>query len=299
MNSTEQTIEIAERYLTALKLGEQELARSLIFEALSRGLSQTDVYLEVLEPVQVKMGELWHAGEINAAQEHMGMSITLGIMDMLRLDMVPRARLGKRVIVTPVEGEEHFIGARLIADFLAMDGWEVDFLSIGTPPRDLSEFAKLRKAQLVAISVSQNDALESVRATATAIRGLPSPTPKVLVGGSAVANTNHEPDAFRCDAIAHDALEALAEARRLVDLTPAVTTLKDQLSWLGTHIREARTEQKMTQRQLAESSRLERSYISAVEHGRQNITIGAALRIAHALGLTISDLLAPPTTLTR
>ena len=47
----------------------------------------------------------------------------------------------------------------------------------------------------------------------------------------------------------------------------------------------------MTQGELAEASGLDRTYISLVEHGRQNLTIGAVLKIAHALDVSIGDLL--------
>ena len=66
--------------------------------------------------------------------------------------MAPRTGLGVRAVVTPVEGDQHYLGARMIADFLAMDGWEVDFLGSGTPGKDLAEFVRQRKADLVALS---------------------------------------------------------------------------------------------------------------------------------------------------
>ena len=51
----------------------------------------------------------------------------------------------------------------------------------------------------------------------------------------------------------------------------------------------------MTQRDLANASGLDRTYISMVEHGKQNLTIGAVLRIADALGVPIGQLIGPET----
>ena len=47
--------------------------------------------------------------------------------------MEPGQSLGARAVATPVEDDQRFIGARMVADFLAMDGWDVDFLGNGTP----------------------------------------------------------------------------------------------------------------------------------------------------------------------
>ena len=132
--------------------GESALAQAVIEQALGRGLSRAEIYLDVLAPSQVRLGEMWHEGRINVAQEHLATSITMAVMDHLRQGMTPRAGLGVRAVVTPVEGDHHSIGARMIADFLAVDGWEVYFLGDGTPAKDLSEFVRQRNADLVAIS---------------------------------------------------------------------------------------------------------------------------------------------------
>ena len=50
----------------------------------------------------------------------------------------------------------------------------------------------------------------------------------------------------------------------------------------------------MTQQELANASGLDRTYISLVEHGKQNLSIGAVLKIANALDAPLSDLLALP-----
>ena len=76
------------------------------------------------------------------------------MMDFLRADMEPRPSLGARAVVTPVEDDQHFIGARMVADFLAMDGWDVDFLGSGTPAADLAQFVRNRDADLLALSVT-------------------------------------------------------------------------------------------------------------------------------------------------
>lgn len=292
MDSENILIEARDRYGEALVLGEPVLAHAVIEQAVNRGLSRAEIYLEVLAPSQVRIGEMWHEGRINVAQEHLATTITMEMMDFLRQGMASRAGLGVRAVVTPVEGDQHTIGARMIADFLAMDGWEVDFLGNGTPAEDLAEFVRQRNADLVALSSTLPEFLPNARIASDAIRELDSPVPKILLGGAALTGTAPDLEDLGCDATAGNVLEAVAEARRLVGLTEERLTLEEQLGVMGRQINEARVSRKMTQQALADASGLDRTYISLVEHGKQNLTMGAVLKIAHALDVPVGDLVA-------
>ena len=281
-----------DRYDEALVLGESALAHAVIEQALGRGLSRAEIYLDVLAPSQVRLGEMWHEGRINVAQEHLATTITMAVMDYLRQGMTPRAGLGVRAVVTPVEGDHHSIGARMIADFLSEDGWEVYFLGDGTPAKDLAEFVRQRNADLVAISSTLLEFLPNAGLAADAIRELNSPAPKILLGGASLTGAAADTEALGCDATANNVLEAVAEARRLVGLAEERLTLQEQLALMGRRINSARADRGMTQQALAEASGLDRTYISLVEHGKQNVTIGAVLKIAHALDMPIGDLVA-------
>jgi transcriptional regulator with XRE-family HTH domain len=56
---------------------------------------------------------------------------------------------------------------------------------------------------------------------------------------------------------------------------------------------ELRTARGWSQQALAAEAGLDRTYISAVERGRQNLTVGALLSLAQALDTPIADLLTP------
>ena len=291
--------EAREQYGQAQVAGEPSLAHAVIKAALSRGIERADVYLEVLAPTQIRLGELWHEGTINVAQEHLATSITIDVMDSLRQGMNTQTGLGMRAAVTPVEGDPHWLGARVIADFLAMDGWEVDFLWTGTPAKDLAEYVRQRNVDLVALSVTQTEFLPNARAAAAAIRERNGPAAKILLGGRALDGTDKDVRSLGADAVAGNALQALTEARRLVGLTKERISLEEQLALMGRRIREARSGLSMTQQALGEASGLDRTYISLVERGKQNVTIGAALKIAHALDVPISVLLERPNSVPR
>lgn len=294
MDGPSQFEELKDRYTAAVVRGDRALANSIVGQALRRGASRASIYLEVLVPSQMKLGELWLEGVINMAQQHLATTTTLGLMDELMDGMQPRAELGVRAVVTPVEGDWHFMGARIIADFLLMDGWEVDFLWNGTPAEDLREFVQQRSPDLVAISVTLPKLLPNAKAAARALQEPGSPSPKILLGGKALHTTDLDLEHLGSDAVASNALEAVSEARRLVGIAQERLTLAEHLASLGQRIKATRTSSGMSQQGLADASGLDRSYISLVEQGKQNPTIGVVLKIADALDVSIGELMAPP-----
>ena len=115
--------------------------------------------------------------------------------------------------------------------------------------------------------------------------------PKILLGGAAVLNSQLTPEHFGADAIAENIIDAVHEARRVVGFTRETPTLEQRLTAMGRNIRDARSSRKMTQQQLADQAGLDRTYISLVEHGKQNITISAIVNIAEALDIPVNQLI--------
>ena len=130
--------------MAALASSDSSLARYTVEQAQVQGLGILRIYLDILVSSQIDLGEMWHEGKINIAQEHLATTITLDIMNKLSIESTPRKPHGYRAIVTPVEGDNHIIGARMMGDFLKMDGWDVDFMGQPTPPQDLVAYFKNR-----------------------------------------------------------------------------------------------------------------------------------------------------------
>lgn len=65
----------------------------------------------------------------------------------------------------------------------------------------------------------------------------------------------------------------------------------DIKSKVGKRIRETREKVEMSQKDLAYSSDLDRSYIASVESGQRNISIVNLEKIANSLGVSLSELL--------
>ena len=235
-------------------------------------------------------GTRWRAHRLSVADEHVATEITLREMDRLRERLPLTPAPGPRAALASVDGETHVVGLRMLADFLLIDGWNVDYLGASVPAADLADFVARRRPDLVALSVSQAEHLPALTAAASALRRL-SPPPRLLAGGPALRGRTRAAATLGVDAVALDARAGVQEARRLASTANASGgTMADYFERLGRGVQELRAARGWTQQQLAKAAALDRTYVSGLERGRQNPTIGALLRLARALEVPLDRL---------
>lgn len=290
MDNTQSTYNLRKRYLNAILKGDTATATMVVQEGIQKGISPIKLYLELLIPCQYEVGQRWHDGEINVAQEHLATQITLSQMDRLKQWFRPDVKLGLKAVITSVEGDQHLMGARVISDFLYVDGWDVNFLGADMPADALVEYVQQNGIDLVALSITLPDNLANAKKTIKALKKL-KPSPKVLVGGLAFYGQQHLADEMGADGVAQEGLEAVRVARELMSLETDAPSLPEYLKQLGQRVQSLRKSHGWSQQQLAKASGLDRTYISAVEHGKQNITIGAISKLSEALQVPITHLL--------
>jgi MerR family transcriptional regulator, light-induced transcriptional regulator len=281
------------RYLRALVRGDAAAAAAVVQEAQRGGLSTEQIYLHLFVPAMAQIGARWRAGRLSVADEHLASEITLAEMERLRARLTGGRRAGPHAVLACVEGEAHAIGLRMLADFLALEGWTVDYLGASLPAGDLVAFVGRRRPNLVALSVSQTAHLPSLTLIAVALRRL-TPPPRLLAGGAALRGRTRAAATYGVDAVALDARTGVQEARRLVSAGDAPGAAEDYFERLGRGVQDARMTRGWTQQQLADAAALDRTYISGLEHGKQNPTIGALLKLARALDLPIDRLVVVP-----
>jgi len=76
-------------------------------------------------------------------------------------------------MVCCVEGEHHFIAARMAADLFQMEGWQVDFLGPDVPTAALIEIVSARRPNLLALSTTLQSNLRRTRLSIDKVRKLP------------------------------------------------------------------------------------------------------------------------------
>ena len=289
MEKDTETTLLRERYTATLLTGDHEEAAKVVSDAMDQDLDPVVVYLEIITPALAEVGNAWHRGELNIAAEHLAIQITLQQSAYIRGVARRRRRIGAEAVITAVEGEMHAVGARLIADLFYMEGWDVAFLGQNTPTTDLVEWVKERSPALVILSFSRPDRIPVVRQAAAILKSLDN-APLVFVGGAGIAALDAQ-GGIAADLISGDPLEAISVANRLLDVGEELRTVADHLSALGRRVQQLRKERGWSQQVLAAKAGLDRTYLSTVEKGKQNITIAAAVRIAAALDTSLGALL--------
>jgi len=289
-SSTEIFPTLAAEYTDTIIAGSGDEAWGVVEKARELGASAEEIYMQIFCPSQIEVGERWHRGDISIADEHRATEITLARMEQLKNLTRPVVKTGYCAVITAVEGEIHFIGAKMFADFLYFEGWDVHFLGANLPLPDLIDFVKKLNPHLVGLSLN---AVETVPRTKEAVRLLKelSPTPKIFLGGAMARSHFELLTDIGADGVMRDGNEAIEMVRSLVGIGDPTTALESFLKELGTRIHTLRKARSMSQQQLADAADLDRTYISAVEHGKQNVTIGAIVKLSNALKVPLRQLL--------
>jgi methanogenic corrinoid protein MtbC1/DNA-binding XRE family transcriptional regulator len=280
---------LAEAYFKAIREGNEFQAEEVAVAGVESGLTAFELALQVFAPALSRIGALWHEGKVSVAEEHHATQITFALFERLRGRTKRRPPIGHRAVVTTAEGEYHTLGARLAAEILFTDGWDVDYLGANTPVKDLVGFSQQRGASVVVLSVLLNDNLDAAAKAIGNLKSSESP-PHVIVGGAAVESAASESKLKQADALVNDLRHLPIAARALVG-RPAGDTLEDYLITIGLGVQEMRRRKGWSQSELAAAADLDRTYISGVERGKQNLSLGVLVRLAEALGEPIEAFL--------
>ena len=175
---------LAREYVHLLLGGYRGAAARLVLDAAERGEPVRELYLHVFQPALREIGRLWQMNQINVAREHFCSAATQMAMSQLLSGAVPARPCGHGVVVACVSGELHDVGARMVADFFEMAGWDIYFCGANTPHVDVVHSVAERSADIVAISATMGYHVHAVQSLIEEIRLDSRCAPvRVMVGG--------------------------------------------------------------------------------------------------------------------
>jgi methanogenic corrinoid protein MtbC1 len=108
----------------------------------------------ILLPLQRRIGELWHQGQLNTAIEHYVTKIVQQKLFSV-MNQLPVNEFGPRILIACPEGETHEIGAQAVAYIAATKGCHVYYLGPNLPSSDLVTFCETIKPDLVLLSLTE------------------------------------------------------------------------------------------------------------------------------------------------
>jgi methanogenic corrinoid protein MtbC1 len=209
--------EWADRYLGLLLDRERQAASRFVDGLVEQGVDVRDIYLKVFQASQREIGRLWQTNQVTVAQEHYCTAATQQIMSRLYPHIFTSTPGERKMVMACASAELHEIGARMVADFFEMAGWDTYYLGANMPVESiLSEIGDVG-ADLLGISVALPDKIPLTAEIVDQVHGAAFDRPvKVLVGGRPF---NVDPELWAkvgADGYAPDARAAVARADALV-----------------------------------------------------------------------------------
>ena len=279
----------ANLYLDAILRGDPSGAKLAVDELLNQLKDPLQVVLSAITPALHRVGDLWHQGKLSVAEEHLATQISYEVLERLEGSIEPSREVDSHCVVCTVEGEDHALGARIVSGILRKDGWRVDFLGANLPPEDLLEFCSTRSPDLLVLSVTLLSSLEKAREVISNLKEH-IPSLRVLVGGAASIGEAGKQSLSQADEILNDVSTVAHSARSLVGISKE-RSLEEYLERIGNRVRDTRRAMGLNQKELAERSGLDRTYVSTLERGQQNLSLAALLKLAKALECDLEKLI--------
>ncbi len=206
----------ATAFEAALLAGNQHEAMAVVNGCLDAGKGLVEIELHIIQPALYSIGEKWQANLVSVAQEHMATAMVETVMTIALLRSPPPAPRGKRVLLACVEGNNHSIGLRMVADSFVLSGWDVQYLGANVPTQSLVQQTAGWNPDLVGLSVCFPQQLAVVKQAIAGMDACLGPArPAVMVGGLVINRLNQLADVVGADSWGADAREAVDCANQL------------------------------------------------------------------------------------
>ncbi len=209
----------ARSFLNAALAGDPARGRAVIEKALGAGMTVSEIYTGIFQPVLWETGMLWQQNKVTIAQEHFITGVIRQVMDQIhdRVTATGKTNRQKKRVVAACVGEElHEIGIRMVADFFEMDGWDVYSIGANTPAKSILAAAQEHKADVLALSITMPSRLSDLWYLVRSLRADPETAHvKIIVGGYPFSIQPGLWKQVGADAVAAGAKEAVTAANRL------------------------------------------------------------------------------------
>ncbi len=203
--------------VTALTGLETDRADEILEQAFAMYTMPT-VYVELIAPTLVEIGEVWHRGEIFVATEHFATAYLRGRLLSL-LQAYPQRSDMSMIFVGCAPTERHEIGALIFAVLLRQQGYNVVYLGQDMPIDDLVKAGEQEHPAMVCLSANSATTALLLRDTQSRLSRIESPAPLFGYGGRAF---DTDPDLRRIvngHYLGSDPRDALSSVANLIQST--------------------------------------------------------------------------------
>lgn len=216
LKSSAPLAEEARAYLELLLDRRREEAAARIERLLRENTPLREIYEHIFQNCLWEIGRLWESNQITVADEHYFTAATQLIISRSYSSLFNTEKKSRRLVACSAAGELHEIGARMVADFFEMEGWDTHYLGGNVPGEDLISSLKEHECDLLAISVTMlpflaraEELIQRIRSN-SGLSGI-----RIMVGGYPF---REEPELWKrlgADGTAQTAADAIETATEL------------------------------------------------------------------------------------
>ena len=176
----------ASRLERRLVAGDEVGAWGVVEATLAAGAEPATIYLGVLAPALVAIGDAWAAGELDISVEHRASAIALRLVGRLGPRFARRGVSRGSVLLAAPQGDLHALPVALAADLVRGAGFDADDLGADLPHESLVRAVSgAQRLVAVALAATTRDNRSGVRDAVRLVRDAAGDVP-VFVGGSGV-----------------------------------------------------------------------------------------------------------------
>lgn len=166
----------------ALSAADRPRAQAVVAALVDQGWSTSRVIDELVVPSQVRVGELWLAGDWSVAREHAATAVNESVVHWLTSRLLAPPEDAPTHLVACLQGERHSLPALVVAHDLMALGARVLYLGADPDPSSLLSAVLSLRPRAVLFSASLTSALSNQRMFFHGIASIGVP---LVVGGGA------------------------------------------------------------------------------------------------------------------
>jgi methanogenic corrinoid protein MtbC1 len=168
--------------------GEEEEALKFVQNYLESH-SYEELNEQLMTPAMYRIGELWEQNQVSVAEEHLATAVCEFVLSATEIRAEEKGSRLKAMIFAP-EGEEHYIGLKMVAAMFREEGYAVRYMGPNVPLDAALSLADDWKPEVVALSGALAHRLPALKTYAQSFTQLKH-GPTVLIGGRAVTLANY------------------------------------------------------------------------------------------------------------
>ncbi len=170
--------------------GDEGAAWQLVEAAMASGHEPDWIYTDMIAPALRHVGELWHDGEIDVADEHRASLAATRLVGRLSPRFNRRGRPKGTFIVAAAPNDFHGLAVMMLSDRIRGAGYHTVDLGAAVPPdslkRTVEETGPLTAVAILALRPDNEPAIRKAVAAARSVSDVP-----IFLGGQAVDGPNH------------------------------------------------------------------------------------------------------------